>query len=675
MTRPILLLTALALLVPSLAHAGNFSYKPAGELEAPSQGRKDAKIYAPGMRFPIEKAPAYANSQVYGHGGYKGPGGGQCHSDNYSYPWWDNYCEPRRWNMPLCPGGKGHQGQDIRPSTCKDSAHWTVAAEDGTITSIGTYSVYLKTASGRTHRYLHLNHGNLAVRRGQKVQKGDRIGLVSDNMGDTPTTIHLHYDFKQYVQGVGTVFVPTYMALVDSYKRLLGQGGVGDRYDAEMKVRFVGLKDLWDAGSSKSVPDTFRDRQIKAHITLKNASRVVWRNVFIGFQFDAPHLTPVDYRIETDHPHYDQSTWMKNDADDAPENPPKDKMGQSGRLQMYAFSDGETKRIVVTFEVGPYSVEGAKRPRVRAWLSHIDNVYGEQTGFFKDPTNANEFGENIRDKAAVDVLSRDHWHFAGDTERDFEGWSNGNPSDSPQLKRNTEDDMLTQEITGEDARLIAPEWTQIDADRWDELILRVRAHDGPHQIAVYWAGNDQNFSEERVVRIESPGNSALVGHRIPVGQHPKWRGTVRKLRVDLLDDRAPAADALGWYGMADLFLQSSADQITNTERSEYLNLPASELVDKREDSSNDGSDTGIPGVDAGTSDDAGEDADSGLGSPPGDYDTGGGDDDDGEKGSGTGGRANAVQTSSCSTAGGGPLGAVGLGSILALCVAWRRRLW
>ena len=38
---------------------------------------------------------------------------------NYSYPWRDNFCEHRHFFAGQCPGGEGHQGQDIRPSHCK----------------------------------------------------------------------------------------------------------------------------------------------------------------------------------------------------------------------------------------------------------------------------------------------------------------------------------------------------------------------------------------------------------------------------------------------------------------------------------------------------------------------------------------------------------------------------
>jgi hypothetical protein len=66
--------------------AGAFSYDPPGQLVAGSgKGRVDMNVYAPGIRFPIESGPAFANSQVWGRGGNEGTGG-QCDKENFSYP-------------------------------------------------------------------------------------------------------------------------------------------------------------------------------------------------------------------------------------------------------------------------------------------------------------------------------------------------------------------------------------------------------------------------------------------------------------------------------------------------------------------------------------------------------------------------------------------------------------
>lgn len=210
----------------NLGEIKRFSYYPPGDLkpENSGDGRQDNTIYAPGIRFPLESGPAYVNSQVYGVGGMYGPAGSLCDQKNYQYPWKDNYCEKRSWSMPMCYGGKGHQGDDIRAATCEKRKYYAVAVEEGIITNIGSYTVSLRGNSGRTYRYLHLDSYTLQVAKGQRVARGQRIGLVSDNMGGTPTSIHLHFDMQQTIKIGGEskqVFVPPYSSLVDAYKRLL----------------------------------------------------------------------------------------------------------------------------------------------------------------------------------------------------------------------------------------------------------------------------------------------------------------------------------------------------------------------------------------------------------------------------------------------------------------------
>jgi murein DD-endopeptidase MepM/ murein hydrolase activator NlpD len=207
-------------LPPGAAAAEPFSYFPAGYLAPGSgTGRADHVVYAPSMRFPLEEGPAFANSQVYSKGGAAGPRGGQCDPDNYAYPWRDNYCETRSWAMPLCPSGAGHQGQDLRPPTCEAGKYWVVAAADGAITHVGRYSVYLTDEHGTRYEYLHMS--DVQVSPGDTVSRGQRIGRLSNVFGDKTTTIHLHFNLRQFVRGVGTVHVPPYTSLVAAYQALL----------------------------------------------------------------------------------------------------------------------------------------------------------------------------------------------------------------------------------------------------------------------------------------------------------------------------------------------------------------------------------------------------------------------------------------------------------------------
>ena len=127
--------------------------------------------------------------------------------------------------MAMCPTTKGHQGQDIRPATCNANSYWAVAAADGIIISVAKYSVILQTRLGTEFRYMHMQMSDLAVREGDRVRAGDRLGKVSNFFGGTPTTIHLHFDVKDAVLINGVtkrVYLPPYTSLVESYKKLMG---------------------------------------------------------------------------------------------------------------------------------------------------------------------------------------------------------------------------------------------------------------------------------------------------------------------------------------------------------------------------------------------------------------------------------------------------------------------
>jgi len=213
-----LIICVAALWAPAIGSPPGFTFRPVGELAPESgQGAVDATVYLPDMRFPLGNDPAFANSQVWGKGGQHGGGGSQCDATNYSYPWRDNFCEKRSWVMPLCPSGTGHQGQDIRPATCKKDLHWAVAAIDGSISKIGSYSVYLMGDGNTRVDYLHMSSVQVSV--GQRVTRGTRLGKVSNIFNDTPTTIHLHLNLFQNTEE-GWLYVPPYTSLVAAYQAL-----------------------------------------------------------------------------------------------------------------------------------------------------------------------------------------------------------------------------------------------------------------------------------------------------------------------------------------------------------------------------------------------------------------------------------------------------------------------
>jgi hypothetical protein len=223
-----------------------FAYYPPGDLDPhdATRGRKgDRKVYLPNIIFPLRLAPdqhPHMNSQIWGHGGGgwsgKGEAGGaECDPANYDpMQQRDTYCEVRSWAMPMCPGGAGHQGQDIRPPTCKNNTWEAVAVVDGVITQVTTNTtVRLKGGDGTDYLYLHMHPQSITVKVGQTVKQGDVLGHVSKYMDGDPngTTMHLHFQVRQTIRVDGkilSVYIPGYTSLIAAYRKSKGlDPGIG----------------------------------------------------------------------------------------------------------------------------------------------------------------------------------------------------------------------------------------------------------------------------------------------------------------------------------------------------------------------------------------------------------------------------------------------------------------
>lgn len=63
--------------------------------------------------------------------------------------------------------------------------------------------------------------GHLAVKQGDTVNVGQRLGLVANDFGGTATSVHLHFEILQAQKGKsGVTHVPPYTSLVSAYKKL-----------------------------------------------------------------------------------------------------------------------------------------------------------------------------------------------------------------------------------------------------------------------------------------------------------------------------------------------------------------------------------------------------------------------------------------------------------------------
>lgn len=248
-----------------------FTYHRPGSL-LPGTGFKrrsgvaDYTVYSK-IRFPIADAPAFANSQSFMNWGnceatgrngagmrgrvaaYRCRVNGQTTlisdesaAENYSYPWRDNFCEHRFFFVGQCPGGLGHQGQDIRPASCKQRVkganrcepyqHNVVAVRDGAVLRApnqeALYIVVNAPNERLRFRYLHMQPKQFdadGLVSGRLVREGELIGKVGNFFKrERATTYHLHFDV-QVPTKYGWVFVNPYMTLVASYERLIrGRG-------------------------------------------------------------------------------------------------------------------------------------------------------------------------------------------------------------------------------------------------------------------------------------------------------------------------------------------------------------------------------------------------------------------------------------------------------------------
>jgi murein DD-endopeptidase MepM/ murein hydrolase activator NlpD len=240
--------------------SSDFTYRPVGDLITNSGyhkqgGRVDLTAYSQ-IRFPLKQTPAFVHSQSHGkRDKVDQPAGG--------YPWRDNFCESRSFEVGQCPGGFGHQGEDIRPARCpggsSDEEHCdpkhqpVVAVRDGVvIRSPKQQAATLQINTGNEHirfRYMHMNPRTMdadGLLNGRRVQEGETIGVVSNYL-DHPngTTRHLHFDVQVFTRD-GWLWVNPYVTLISSYERLIrGRGReIGPEIAASPTVAHVLPEDV-----------------------------------------------------------------------------------------------------------------------------------------------------------------------------------------------------------------------------------------------------------------------------------------------------------------------------------------------------------------------------------------------------------------------------------------------
>jgi hypothetical protein len=220
------------------ARSADFGYRPSGDIIPNTGYRKqgghpDPMAYAQ-IRFPLEKAPASVHSQSYAR---RDKGDGPT-----AYPWRDNFCESRSFEVWQCNGGYGHQGEDIRAADCPSPGdarepcdpkqRGVVAVRDAIVIRTSKDQAATLEVNSRTEhirfRYMHMNPQALnadGVLNGRIVTEGEKIGVISNYL-DHPagTSMHLHFDVQVFTRD-GWIWVSPYATLVSAYERLIRARG------------------------------------------------------------------------------------------------------------------------------------------------------------------------------------------------------------------------------------------------------------------------------------------------------------------------------------------------------------------------------------------------------------------------------------------------------------------
>ena len=332
-------------------------------------------------------------------------------------------------------------------------------------------------------------------------------------------------------------------------------------YGVELEIQVEGLADFYDQGTSDGVPDGFAGDHFTAHIILTNTSEEPIRDVKLGIGF-GPGVEAVSYEIQTDHPAYDRESWTRNDASDNPDNPDADEVGQEEVLIMHAFSANESKRVTLELRATDYNIGVGAHPGVRAWLSHVGELYSGASSFGDDP-GTNHLGSTVREFQRVDILSRDQWQFRAGESDDLEGWAA--EAGEERLLVNTNEDALAFKTNDAMAAVVSPGWTAIDADTFGQLVLRTRSHDGEHEKALYWRRDGEDFDSQRSVTFRSPGDSEFHTQVLNLKKHPEWSGEVVQLRLVNPVDLVPGEEDSGWYDLAYLYFQDLRSGATTAE--------------------------------------------------------------------------------------------------------------
>ena len=226
----------------------DFTYRPSGDIIArqrlsqASGGHADFTAYSQ-IRFPLEKAPAFANSQSFlKRRAQSSKIATSRQAAMPAIPGRTIFARPAVSASANAPAASAIRARTSGRRTCPLRKHGgdrcdpkqqaVVAVRDGVVIRSPKQQAATLQVNSRTEhirfRYMHMNPPSMdadGVLNGRRVAEGEKIGVVS-NYQDYPngTSHHLHFDVQVFTRD-GWLWVNPYVTLIASYERLIrGRG-------------------------------------------------------------------------------------------------------------------------------------------------------------------------------------------------------------------------------------------------------------------------------------------------------------------------------------------------------------------------------------------------------------------------------------------------------------------